>query len=375
MSTQLDEQTRAFVLDDQRLLAFLDRLSGGKAKTVALSDVWRVFADVYPNLPSGPERRMWLATALDELESRSDLRLPVRRGKLWDRTSTVALPTRITLIAHQATQPDTNDWKTFAWHPRLQWVLERRHVRLEHVEFLKRVNRGLIEGWFDVVENLKYRSLQLTGDEKRLQQLIRSKLFGPRKLTLDLLGCEEEVLPIAIDRVSEASTMLMFENAAPFMLARKLLRELVADGSRVCVGCVAYGAGKQVAKSAGYLTTVEPKVNRVLYVGDLDAEGIQIAADLKRASVAVEVQPATAWHSAMFESAAELSSPEGWPVKDDQPHVISATAMAFIDPSVRSACERLIHNGRRIPEEAISHNWMRRLLANRPGQERLSEIK
>ena len=48
----------------------------------------------------------------------------------------------------------------------------------------------LVEGWFEASEPLKYRSLQLTGDEKRLQKLCKCRLFGPGRLTLDMLGCE-----------------------------------------------------------------------------------------------------------------------------------------------------------------------------------------
>ena len=104
-----------------------------------------------------------------------------------------------------------------------------------------------------------------------------------------MLGCEAEVLPLAIERFCGNSTTLLFENAAPFMVARGILKQMDNTG----IGCLGYGAGKQVIKSVGYFSMIQPPVESVLYVGDLDAEGIQLAADVKRLSRHVTILPAT----------------------------------------------------------------------------------
>jgi len=136
--------------------------------------------------------------------------------------------------------------------------VSRRYVAPTQIDFLVRVNRGLAEGWFSHLESLKYRSLQLTGDEKRLTKFAKTKLFGPGKLCFDLLGCESETLPIAIERVSAHPTMLMFENAAPFLVAQRIVRTTLARGETLELGAIAYGAGKQVVKSASYLGILQP---------------------------------------------------------------------------------------------------------------------
>jgi len=118
-----------------------------------------------------------------------------------------------------------------------------------------------------------------------------------------------------------------------------------------------------VVKSAEYLPTIEPKVETVLYVGDLDAEGLEIAGELKERSNAVPVQPATAFHTAMLDSAAELDAPDGWPAKDGQRRMIGRRAMDFTDPSIREACLRIVQMGKRVPEEVLSTRWIRRLLS------------
>lgn len=79
-----------------------------------------------------------------------------------------------------------------------------------------------------------------------------SRLFGPRKLSWELLGCQPEVLPIAIERISNGPVLLLFENAAPFMVARQILRDGETPATDTRLGCIGYGAGKQMVKSIGY---------------------------------------------------------------------------------------------------------------------------
>lgn len=361
MSTIHEPEVHSLLLDDANLHDMVIRLTARNRRTARLDDIWSAFVSVYKDFPSGRERRLWLWTVLEELDGAGEIILPVRHGKQWDRTSDVPLPTKITL-ASDASTSNCMDWRAFPWHPSLQWILERRFVSAQHVKFLTRVNQGLVDGWFEESEPLKYRSLQLTGDEKLLQKFAKTKLFATGKLSLGLLGCEAEVLPIAFEQISDGPIMLMFENAAPFMLARRVTREMVSSGRVPRFGILAYGAGKQVVKSVEYLSTITPAVKAVFYIGDLDAEGLQIGGELKERSNAVPVQPATAFHAAMLQSAAELNAPGGWPTKDGQPRVIGRGAMEFPDPSIRGACARMVQTGMRIPEEVLPTNWIRRLM-------------
>lgn len=358
-----EPEVRSLLLDDAKLHQMVVRLTARKRRTARLDEIWSAFVSVYPDLPSGRERRLWLWTVLEELDGEGEIVLPVRRGKQWDRTSDVPLPTKITLPRDAASSGST-DWRTFPWHPCLQWVLERRFISAQHVEFLTRVNQGIVEGWFGESEPLKYRSLQLTGDEKLLQKFAKTKLFGPGKLSLGVLGCETEVLPIAIERISDSPIMLMFENAAPYMLARRVAREMLSSGRAPLFGAVAYGAGKQVVKSVEYLPTIQPAVETVLYVGDLDAEGLQLASELKARSNAVPVQPATVFHAAMLQSAVDLNAPDGWPAKEGQPRTIGRRAIDFPDPSIHGTCAHIVQRGMRIPEEILSTKWMRQLMSH-----------
>lgn len=170
-------------------------------------------------------------------------------------------------------------------------------------------------------------------------------------------------MPVAIERVADGPVLLLFENAAPFIVARQVLKvcETPTPGARL--GCIGYGAGKQMVKSIGYLPLLDPPVATVLYVANLDAEGIQLAADLERLSQRIPIQAATAFHEAMFQCARELGAEAGWPMKELQPCQIPDSALSAIAAPHRDQCRRLVELGHRIPEEVISHRVMSRLLA------------
>jgi hypothetical protein len=232
------------------------------------------------------------------LAARGDIVLPVRHGKQWDRTSRITLPTAVKLTTANGALDNRTGWREFPWHPQLQWVLQLRNLADDQFLLIQRVNQGFVEVWFTRAECFKYRSLQLTGDEKRLETLLKGKLFEPGCLTLELLGCALDALPLATDYLTSNPRMLVFENAAPFLLAKGVAAEIKDPG----FGRLAYGAGKQVLKAVPYFSVLQPPVSEIHYVGDLDAEGLKIAGEVQRLSQAILVRPATGFHVAMLES-------------------------------------------------------------------------
>ena len=356
-SDLLDAEARAFLLDSGRLRRFHDRLRKHSRRTIRLETLWTAFAAVYEDLPSGSERRKWLLAVLEELAGRGDIVLPVRHGRQWEQTSEVALPTAVSMVVPQSGDDPRTPWRQFPWHPRLQWVFQLRGLSPDHFAFLKRVNKGLVEGWFEQPECFKYRSLQLTGDEKRLESLTCGSLFAEGCLTLEMLGCLPDALPIVTEHLSSEPTMLIFENAAPFMVARS-----VAVGSATPLfGRLAWGAGTQVLKAVCYFPMIRPTVTEIFYVGDLDAAGMRIAADLQRTCTSIPVRPATRFHQAMLESAACLGAADGWAAKDQRGGIADAV-VDFLASELRQKVAKMIRNGRRVPEESLSHVTMTPLL-------------
>jgi len=346
-----------FLFDPDKVSRFLRTLRASRKTRVGKPEIWSAFTATYPDLPQGPDRRHCLMKLLRELEECEEVRLPVSHGKRWDRSSSVPTPTSIEVRDNR--QRQSKAWRDYPWHPRLQWILDRNHLSDRQFRFLKNVQQGLVAGWFETLAPLKYRSLQLTGDEKQLLSLCKTRLFGTGRLTLSMLGCDPEILPMVIEHVSEEPDLLIFENAAPFVLARKVLLDI----SDPPVGRIAYGSGNQVGRSIEYLQLLGSPTRHIFYVGDLDLRGIYIAAKLNRHCEATglpRIRPATILHRQMLASAERLGAPQGWP---DQARPTSAAGdwiFAFLEPEVCRRIRAIVDSRHRVPEETLNEPDLRR---------------
>lgn len=339
-----------FLFEPDKVSMFVNALKASGRRRVPKSTIWRAFSEIYSDLPEGPDRRRCLMRLLRELDECEQITLPVGHGRRWDRSSTVPTPTSVALRSEDKHQPMS--WRDYPWHPRLQWILDRSQLSGTQFDFLKKVQRGLVEGWFETLAPLKYRSLQLTGNEKKLISMCKTRLFGEGRLTLSMLGCDPEILPMVIERVSDSADLLVFENAAPFMLACRVMRNLRERP----VGQVAYGSGHQIGKSIEYLQFLGAQVERVYYVGDLDKRGIYIAARLQRHCAVNElpsVLPATGFHHRMLEAAERLGAIHGWPDNAQPIRIGGEWVFDFISSELRQRVRTIVQSCRRIPEEVL----------------------
>jgi len=362
----LDPDAAQYVLDPGRLRRFLRGLRSKPRTRVDHAHVWKSFASAFPQHPQGPEGRRWLMAALRALEAQGQLRLPVAHGRRWDRSSAIAVPLSVDL-ARTASTESRQDWRSFPWHPSLQWVLNCRHLTTDQVSFLHRVHEGIVEGAFTEPASFKYRSLQLTGDEKRLGTLVKSQLFQPGRLTLAAIGCEPDMLPLTWETISGRRNMVIFENAGAYMVGLRVLRSLPDPP----YGKVAYGSGFDVLKAVGYLRAVELEIEGIDYVGDMDLKGLEIALSLRKVTERLglpPLRPATPLHHAMLRSATELGAPDGWPAAKSSTKPTLKDLVRFIDASLQDRVQFVLAKGRRIPEEVLGHAEMREaLVASSPG--------
>lgn len=342
-------------MTDNRTEKFLSRLRAAKRRRVDLAVVWDAYHTVYGGDVSGVDAREELRKVLEQLRDAGAVTLPSERGRGWDRNSSVVLPLWVTL-AESEKPANHREWQTFPWHPALAWVVELGSLTADQEAFLKRLQEELVNGGLRERAPFKYRSLQLTGDEKRLDSLLNTQLFGPDRLSLELLNCDGLGLPLTYERVGSEPRMIIFENAGSFLVARRVL----AKASRAPYGLIAYGGGTQVLRCVDYLREIEGLVG-VDYVGDLDAKGIDIGvgfADRVASSSAVPVAPATAVHMAMIDAARELGRPGGWPTVSGHR---TAALRRWISDQCASDVEQIISSGCRIPEEVLNDGHYRQL--------------
>ncbi len=344
-------------LDDRRLDQFERGLLSGTTVRIGAQDLWRVLATVFPHRTPGPAERRLLLDALKSMEARGRIRLPPERGKRWNRSMDPAVPISVDIVRDQST-PSRLPSRTLPWHQNLHWVVQCRHLSTQQMEFLRRVHDGFVNGMFREPAPLRYRSLQLTGDEKMLASLATTSLFGPSRLTFELLACLPDALPLAWEAVGDGGRMVIFENAGPFAVARRVLVEMKLRPYDLIV----YGGGRSLLAALGHIKTIERSVESIHYVGDLDHPGLDIAWSARRCAKDLglpAVVPAGDLHRQMLLAAESFGHPQGWPAQerfagDDRIRILDA-----LSPDVRGQVDAILKAGRRIPEEVLGPDELR----------------
>jgi hypothetical protein len=140
---------------------------------------------------------------------------------------------------------------------------------------------------------IRYRSVQLFGDEKRLEHLLHSStLFGPGLLNLDLLACRRFPPPMAAAEVGAGPDLLVVENSDTYWTVIEVLRNHPAVHP---VGAVAWGCGRSFLAQIPALTLDVagrgPVTGTIWYWGDFDPEGLAIATNAATASAEIEGPP------------------------------------------------------------------------------------
>lgn len=348
-------------IDDAALDRFEALLRAAPSMRIRAEQFWRAFAQIFPHRTPGPAERHLLLDALNALEARGAISLPPIRGTRWDRSMDPAVPTSITLV-RAADAISSFPWRTFPWHAELQWIPRYRFLSPKQVEFLRRVHDGLVHGRFQEPAPLKYRSLQLTGDEKRLALLATTSLFAEGQLNLPMLGCLSEAHPLAWEAVGEGGRLVIFENAGPFAVARRVLGELTDVATRP-YDLIAYGGGRSVLAGLGHLLTIEQPIVAIHYVGDLDDAGVDILWNARQCAARLglpPLQPATELHRQMLLAAQAFGHPDGWPTDERRSKADRIRNLEALEIDVRPHIDRILRAGRRIPEEVLGSEELRR---------------
>lgn len=351
-------------LEPRCLEEMAERLRASPTVRIPFETLWQAFAAAFPHRPSGPPERAMLRDALLALEERGVLRLPSVRGTRWDRAMEPALPRSVDLVGAPV-PPRSREWRRFPWDPRIQWIADLTAVAEDSLAFLHRVHEGLVAGRFVRRVPFKYRSLQLTGDEKRLAALRRTTLFAPGRLDLDLLGCLPDHVPMAWEPVAQTgNSLLIFENAGPFTVARQVLDSM----DEPPYAMVGYGSGKAVTAALPHLQTIHRVVGSIDYIGDLDPQGLEIALAAQACAHSLglpPLRPAPGLHRAMLHAAAAFGHPDGWPVGSSRGSEFRIDDLVrFLPADIRDEVASVLRRGYRIPEEVLGPDELRAAFEN-----------
>lgn len=280
--------------------AFADALCAARSVRIPLGQLWALWTTAAPRLVGDPVQAAALGAALRDLATRGVVELPITA---WDTSTTPPLPRSAVVPAARRATRD-REWMRFPWRPELGWVASLSALSDARLRDLIAINDWLArtDGGNVPSVPLRYRSVELFGDEKCLEGMARTNLFGPGRLSLEMLACIRIPAPLPAVVVGPGPDVLVVENSDTYWVAVEVLGQ--RDNHRI--GAVAWGCGKafpsQVAALGADVAGRGPVTGCVWYWGDLDPAGLVIATDAAAAATAAQVaqvRPAAGLWSAM----------------------------------------------------------------------------
>ena len=256
--------------------SFEDELRALGKRRIGLPELRAAWLRAHPESRDQPEQRRLLLDALRGLESEGTVDLP---GRGWDTSGSPALPRTARLRdAVQGGRTRTPQ----AWLPALDFAADERHpVRRAD---LQAVNAFLlsVRGREPVRAPTRERSLQIFGDEKRLDDLRKGgpALFEGR-VTLDDLHCYPVAPPLPHETPPKrvpGRPILVLENYHSWDSFRRWNHEAALYAA------IAYGGGNAFRQGAGNLDDLvaAAQAEGALYLGDLDPAGVRILIGVNR---------------------------------------------------------------------------------------------
>lgn len=280
---------------------------------VPLADLWQMWDASAPRLSGDPRQAAGMSEALSILSAAGTLELPVGA---WDRSTSPPLP-RSVVVPDSRPAVRQRNWITYPWCQQLGWVASLPTLTQSRFEHLVSINTWLVHHTgSDVPEvPMRYRSVELFGDEKQLEAMVKTNLFGDGRLSLEMLFCVHLPPPLAAVRVGDGPDVLVVENSDPYWVAVNALRSDIEHP----VGLVVWGVGNQFRVHVPALTVDlaghGPARGNVWYWGDLDPQGLAIAAESARESTRIggpEIRPAQLLWAVMAKSTAQNVGQVDW---------------------------------------------------------------
>ncbi|GAA1280891.1 Wadjet anti-phage system protein JetD domain-containing protein [Streptomyces aureus] len=254
-------------------------------RRVEQATILAAFSQACPGTAGTTQGRPVLSALLDELADHHLIELPRSRDG-WDTTQQ-PLPRWFRLPkTTEASPPRTT--APVLWRRELSWA-NTATLTTSQTESLKTINRWLRDTDGDdrrrTVVPMRERSLEIFGDEKRLDALTSSMLFAPGRLTLATLFAQRIPPPLAYNRVGDGGTVLVIENSDTFETLSTLL-----DDNCGQVGHIAFGGGHAFEASITRIAQLEG-VTDIAYYGDLDDDGLTIPQRANVSATAAQLPP------------------------------------------------------------------------------------
>lgn len=306
---------------------------------VPLATVQQHWVTAAPELVGSPHQLGDLARALEALADVELVALPAKVS--WDRATRPPLPRFVTVDANR-TIPVGTPWRTYPWCAQLGWIASLAKVTATQYQQLVALNTWLARRTSDDIVPMRVRSAEIFADEKALDTLIKTGLFGPDRLSWELLGCRRYPPPLTVTRTGDGPGLLVVENSDAYWVVLDAAGAI--DGP---VGRVAFGSGRGFEQSIYAVAEDPERPKRLWYWGDLDPDGIAIPTQAAKVAATLglpALQPARALWAAMAELSGTAAGKVIW----------TATAGTWLGDELWAATARVRAAGARVAQERVA---------------------
>ncbi len=315
--------------------------------------VWRAFRSAHPVEATSGEARERLAARLIALAAEDRLVLPAPTGSGWDRSARPSLPEWVRLPAPPE-PPVGLDLLSVPWAPELGFVPSLR--RIDRPADLLALQRFFTTGGRTrPVVPMRERSVQLFGDEKRLERLVHTPLFGEGRLELASLRCFAMAPPLVYEDsplVSRGRPVLVVENHHTWW---SFCRWNARVGE---YAAVVYGAGGAFGRDAVAFVAERCRAldaPHADYFGDLDRDGLVIpwrAAMSFAPAHGLRILPGVRWYQLLLDRAEEVQLPTGPSLTEE--------GLEWLPIDLRGKVSDHFRAGRRLPQELVGTEQLAR---------------
>ena len=336
----------------EKLRDGLQRLAASRRR-LRLEDIWRIFQETQP-ADFAEDRRQRLDRLLVELEQAGIVRLPSTRA-LYDRTGSPALPSWVEWIAIAPTAKIIARL-SIAWAPELRFACDLRFPA-QISDCLKIQSFLAAGGAGRPMVPIKERSIELFGDEKKLDRLKETVLFAHGRLTLELLRCFVVSPPLVFESGpagSEPRSILVIENHSTY---DSFCRWNATSGR---FAAIAYGAGDAFRSSVGFLPKIIAATQAsgpIFYFGDLDFDGIRIPLQASR-NAAVQHLPPILAHPEFY--ARLIANAHTELLTAGEPWLLAEESLAWLPEPIRAPTFDLATRGFRLAQEWLGYEALHR---------------
>lgn len=328
-------------------------LRATKLRRISIDRLRIVFADSCPQFAQSVDRMTILSDLLAKLKTEQLIDLP-KQSSSWIQTSQPALPKWIKL---KKLDDDRRSYSEVAWTPELSFCTELKNK--SQLDAALRINEFLIRRRHELqMVPFRERSLEIFGDEKRLDSMVRAGCLFSGRLPLSVIGAFEAPFPLPFEvAIVKRKPILIIENHHTywsFCEWNKEFREFSA---------IVYGGGNSLARGRLALKKIMDAVesDSVRYFGDIDVAGFEIPCEFNAHAVAqtdLTVRPATALYALLLEFGLRRHS-------EEQPSSRQKMAIQhwFGFSSVGEKLVNLLSDSHWIPQESLGYEKLLELAA------------